>query len=314
MCFFIVMIISVIMLALSFSVITPHQYGIHYRKPVYTLDLSVWDNGRHFLGLGHTFFKFPRKYEYIEYSNSQEGGSENKPITCWTNNGQELIIEVGFYYQLKKDKLLDLFFVYKEDYLPTLEKVARHAIRDVTTTFQTLQFFEQRGQIQDAMAKEVNKRVSEYCFANVPLLNILTIDVPDGFERSVIEKIMVAQEVHTLTMRKKTEEIRANIKVVNEQAAADITVINADAYAKGRIIEARAEAKAQRSVLENEVRLYNDLGQGLGLTCKAHNVTQPTGQQCGAVTAPKDSVALLQYLWINTYKAKAAKMIVGMDL
>ena len=32
---------------------------------------------------------------------------------------------MGFYYQLEKDKLLDLFFVYKQDYLPTLEKVAR---------------------------------------------------------------------------------------------------------------------------------------------------------------------------------------------
>ena len=93
-CGFIVMIISVIMLALSFSIITPHQYGIHYRAPVYTLDKTVWDNGRHFLGLGHYFFKFPRKYEYIEYSNSAEGGKDNRPITCWTNNGQELIIDV----------------------------------------------------------------------------------------------------------------------------------------------------------------------------------------------------------------------------
>ena len=93
-CGFIVMIISVIMLAVSFSVITPHQYGIHYRNPTYSLDHSVWENGRWFLGLGHSFFTYPKKYEYKEYSNSDEGGSNNKPITCWTKNGQELIIEV----------------------------------------------------------------------------------------------------------------------------------------------------------------------------------------------------------------------------
>jgi hypothetical protein len=71
--------------------------------------------------------------------------------------------------------------------LPTLERVARHAIRDTTTTFETLQFFEHRQNIQTAIEKEVNKRISELCFASVPLLNILTIDVPDKFEQSVIQ-------------------------------------------------------------------------------------------------------------------------------
>lgn len=309
------MIISVIMLALSFSIITPHQYGIHYRAPVYTLDKTVWDNGRHFLGLGHYFFKFPRKYEYIEYSNSAEGGKDNRPITCWTNNGQELIIDVGFYYQLDRDKLMDLFFVYKDDYLPTLEKIARHAIRDVTTTFQTLDFFRKRGQIQEAMAKEVNKRVMEFCFAKVPLLNILTIDVPDGFERSVIEKILVAQEVQTLTFRKKTEQIRSNIQVVNSQAESDIAIINADANANGRVIEAKALATAAKSVLQNEIRLYDELGKGLGLTCTPPNAnaTKNTANTCGAAQAPTDAKSLLQYVWISTYKEKTSKMVVGVE-
>ena len=49
-----------------------------------TLEHDVYNNGRWFLGLGHEFIKFPRKFQYIEYSNSEEGGTDNTPITCWS--------------------------------------------------------------------------------------------------------------------------------------------------------------------------------------------------------------------------------------
>jgi len=312
----IVAVVSAIMLASSFSVITPHELGIHYRGPEFTLDHKVWNNGRHFLGLGHSFFKYPKKYEYVEYSNYADGGILNKPITCWTKSGQELIIEVGFYYQLDEDSLLDLFYVYKADYLPTLEKIARHAIRDTTTTFATLEFFESRAAIQEAMFDEVNFRLKANCFARVPLLNILTIDVPDLFEQSVIEKIMVAQEVHTLTMRKKTEEIRSNIGVIDADARKEIAIINAQAQAKGRIMEAEAKAEAAKNVLVNEASLYRSLGNKLGLICA--NATDPANAAmsnlCGATDAPTDATALLQYMWIGTYRDKAgARVVVGME-
>ena len=125
---------------------------------------------------------------------------------------------------------------------------------------------------------------------------------------------MVAQEVHTLTFRKKTEQIRSNIEVINAQAEADIAVINEEANAKGAMVEAGALAQAATSVLKNEARLYNTLGKGLGLLCTERdpNITD-TASTCGAVNAPQNTQSLLQYLWISTYKDKNSKMVVGLN-
>ena len=106
------------------------------------------------------------------------------------------------------------------------------------------------------MFEEVNRRVKDLVFATVPLLNILTIDVPDLFERAVIKKIMVAQEVHTLTMRKHTQKIRSNIGVVSADVARDIVIINAEAHVKGLLIEAETKALSSKKVLQNKVALY----------------------------------------------------------
>ena len=68
------------------------QIGLHYNGPALTLDPETVTNGRYFVGLGHYFFKFPAKLNYIEFSNSAEGGERNHRINLWTRDGQEVFV------------------------------------------------------------------------------------------------------------------------------------------------------------------------------------------------------------------------------
>ena len=68
------------------------QIGLHYNGPALTLDPETEFNGRHFLGLGHYFFKYPARLIYVEFSESADGGSRNHKINLWTRDGQEVFV------------------------------------------------------------------------------------------------------------------------------------------------------------------------------------------------------------------------------
>lgn len=68
--------------------------------------------------------QYPRKLQYVEFSNSEEGGLRNQPISVWSKDGQSIILEVGFYFKLLPERLADLYFLYKDNYIHVIEDVA----------------------------------------------------------------------------------------------------------------------------------------------------------------------------------------------
>ena len=38
--------------------------------------------------------------QYIEFSNSPTGGSRNKEVSVWSKDGQDIQLELGFYYKI----------------------------------------------------------------------------------------------------------------------------------------------------------------------------------------------------------------------
>jgi hypothetical protein len=54
------------------------------------------ENGLHFLGIGHSFIKFPRNVQTIEFS--KEATANQPPISSRTSDGLEVILEISFQY------------------------------------------------------------------------------------------------------------------------------------------------------------------------------------------------------------------------
>lgn len=77
-----------------------------------------------------TCAQFPRKLQYVEFSSSSEGGSRNTVVNAWSRDGQEILLEMGFYFQVVPDTLATLFYEYTEDgYLPVIEDIATNTFR-----------------------------------------------------------------------------------------------------------------------------------------------------------------------------------------
>lgn len=81
---------GIILFAVSFDTITPHEYGVRYSTYSHRVDQETYDNGRYLLGIGHYFFKYPRRLVYTEFSGASD---TNPPVSVWSNDGQSLDVE-----------------------------------------------------------------------------------------------------------------------------------------------------------------------------------------------------------------------------
>jgi hypothetical protein len=89
-------IVGGILLILGFSVIEATQYGLDYSWVSKNVDKKVYENGLHFLGIGHSFIRYPKMIQTIEFSKEK---SENEgPVLSRTADGLEVVIEISFQY------------------------------------------------------------------------------------------------------------------------------------------------------------------------------------------------------------------------
>jgi regulator of protease activity HflC (stomatin/prohibitin superfamily) len=125
-----------------------------------------------------------------------------------------------------------------------------HALQDVATVYNTIDFFTNRSVIDAAMQTALAERLYTAMRINVTEFNLLAIDVPDAFERAVLDKVITAQDVITLTNLRQSQVIRTEIAVVQQTAQAQVALINAAAAADGLRITKQAEADAFTSLME----------------------------------------------------------------
>jgi len=93
---FIAFTVGTILIILSFSILDIKEYGLDYSWISKSVDRIVYDNGLHFLGIGHKFIRFPRTLQTIEFS--RERYANSGPIHSRTADGLEVTIEISFQY------------------------------------------------------------------------------------------------------------------------------------------------------------------------------------------------------------------------
>lgn len=116
-------IIGTALLAASFSVLTPQELGLKWDNVFLKLeDGKVYTSGRHYVNVGGSFYKFPRKLNYVEYTGRDH-------VDVWSKDGQEMYLEASFYYKLREDKIFDIFYQMGDKYPQIIEGIAAKTIR-----------------------------------------------------------------------------------------------------------------------------------------------------------------------------------------
>jgi SPFH domain / Band 7 family len=89
-------ITAIVLVILGFASLDPTEWGLDYSWISKTVDPQVKENGLYFIGIGHSFYKFPKVVQTIEFSKDRT--ATRGPIDSRTSDGLEVVLEISFQY------------------------------------------------------------------------------------------------------------------------------------------------------------------------------------------------------------------------
>jgi len=251
---------SVILFAVSFGTLDVDEIGIKYNMNLLTIDeeTGAYSNGRYFLGLGQKFIKFPSTLVVAEFDGPNV-------LSAWSAEGQEVYLEVGFYYRLDRSKLVEIYKRYDDHYHNRMLQIATRVIKQVTIQFQAIEFFSNRTLIGARMDRDLRVSLAAEDMI-LELFALRAVDIPDAFENKIQDKVVTLQTAKTASYRKDTAVARASNDVQEGNGYAIINKTLAEANARAVLTVETARAEGIRLLAAAEAEGYEKLSSVLGLS------------------------------------------------
>ena len=144
-----IVIPSFIMIMMSFSSLPTVEYGLDYNAITLTVDNRTYDSaGLYFLGLGHSFIKFPRTIQTIEFN-----AAHDDLLHTRTLDGLPLTLGVSFQYRYIQQHLYELYRAYKLKHVHVYENTATAVIANVACNYSAYTFFNDKQGIATVMGR-----------------------------------------------------------------------------------------------------------------------------------------------------------------
>lgn len=282
-CFCIVLIVSIVLLAVSFSTLEPNEIGLRVDGVNIQLDRTkLWENGRHFLGLGHYFVKFPTEVRETEVD-----------VKARSVDGASVQVKCSFQWQIQKDldKVFKLYSLFDEQYAKAFDKIANDEIRNVAASYTAFDFFFKRSEITVAMGQSLDRALS-LVGVSVSGFQLLNFDVPKAFSATV----QVTEETKQRKTRAESNQAKANItaqaKVETAKEDATVLRVQAEATAIAFVQEKTAQRDSIAIRIGAERESYKAMKQNLTLT----------------------SAELLTIIWLGAVQTSPASQLVSIDV
>jgi len=255
-CFGVVLLISIILFAVSFSTLEPNEMGLdcnNNRKFVDSTEL--YTSGRHFLGLGHNFIVFPK--------NQQETSLQ---LLARSSKGAEVRLSCNFQWQLidEIEYVYQLWSLFDEEYPKAFEKIAKDALRNVAARYTATDYFFQRSNITQDMSDSLTKTLLDLG-AQVSGFQLLNFDVPQAFSDTVtLTEETKQKKTRALTLQEKAV-ITAEQRIATAQEDARILRLNARAAAVAFVQEKNATRESILTRFTAETSAYKNMKERLSL-------------------------------------------------
>ena len=139
---------------LSWQTLPYSEMGLDFNQISGKLDTSrAYERGRHLVGLGHVFITFPRTIQTIDFASASELETETSltSIPVISADGQMVRLECSVWYRLVPDKLGELYTRYATRYASNIAKAARQGITEASSLFDTVDFYQSRARVREAM-------------------------------------------------------------------------------------------------------------------------------------------------------------------
>jgi len=155
-CLLIFVLVSLCLFISSFDTVDIDRYGLQYNTWVMEVHAAPQGPGRYFVGIQNDFITFPRALKSFEF---KDAGGDTRTLTCWSNNGLNVYIELSYYYLLRPDKLKNFYLEFGPEWEQIMLRISQATIKDTTVQYSATDYFIKRLEIRDNLYKAVEKKL-----------------------------------------------------------------------------------------------------------------------------------------------------------
>lgn len=254
-------ITGIILLILGFSSLEATEYGLDYSWLSKTINPNVYANGLYFIGIGHSFIKFPRNVQTIEFS--KERNANRPAIESRTSDGLEVTLEISFQYILQPENLYKLYMRYGEGYNQIIQNVAIDVLTVEATRYTAYNFFMDRGTIKDDFQNSLDLAFNTTCFANVQFMQLRSVDLPNLFEEAIQESEVKKQDIQKANAELNKVKIELDTlekaAVIKKNATINLSEGEAESILKQNDAEVKSLINTQNTQTEAYSQFKNTL-------------------------------------------------------
>lgn len=269
----VVITISATLFGVSFAKLDANEVGLDYSANSLTLDLTqLYSPGVQFLGLGHSFIKFPTTIQELAMTGSDA-------VLARTYDGLQVTIQAKILYELTKEvnALASLYLMFPDDYVTPYTHIARAVIRDVASEYTAFEFWTYRDNITTQMQTDLGLKFADV-FAYVSNFLLTDFDLPDLFQTALQATEVALQEQAKVQFEISTTITDTQTAVLASSKTAEIIALQANATATALVLDYDAEVVRVTANIGAEVVSYAALQTALGL----------------------NEQELIAYVWLNT--------------
>mmetsp|Transcript_45910 Transcript_45910/g.52965 ORF Transcript_45910/g.52965 Transcript_45910/m.52965 type:complete len:318 (+) Transcript_45910:82-1035(+) len=261
-CVVILLVTILILVLCSYDSLEPTEVGLEYNPNSKNLNTDeLYKNGRHNLGIGHYFIKFPTELQQIKFQGKTV-------LQSRTKDGLSVHMTISFQYKLKTTltDLVALFYDWGDGgYDLAYRRIARAVLRDTAAEYEAYALFYERTQVSDDMISDLSE-VLDQIHATVENFQLLDISLPSEFENAIRDT--ENENINIETLRFQRENVKTEMKGLKDKAVTEKQVIVNSAEAKAEEITQQAQARIQtlENRIDQEIAAYKELQTTLGLT------------------------------------------------
>jgi len=266
-CFGVVFVVSIGLIAGSIKCLGATEYGLDQNNVSSNIDPTVYGSGRHFIGLMHSFLKFPMTMQDIEFS--REGDAVRPPLIASTREQTEVTLEVSFQYKLIKSKLYELYERHKSAYNTRVADQAQSTLKIIAARFSKDDFFTMRREISKAMYDGLKVKFDDPATempVDIVKFQLRKIDVPYGLEKSIMDTVVSKQAAETAEANRTSGEILTENDNLKIKMTAEIAKVTSRATADGQAQQGQLIAQADKQVEQRRAQAYKDLQATVGMS------------------------------------------------
>lgn len=253
-------VIGAFLIGFSFSSLDANQMGIDYNANTETIDMStLYENGIHFLGVGHSFITFERTVIDLDM--------QNDPIFARTRDGLVVELSTRVLYRLTytAEACSSLYLTFGKRWDEPFRVIARSTIEDVAARYDAFDFWSIRETISAEMGLALEPVFGDL-YASLDTFTMSNFELPVDFQNAITDTDVASQNFINVDIQKQTAETVRNTAV--QSADQDvIAILNAaDAEAEAYLLGVDAIIQNMEWAAQAETLAYQAVKGTLNFT------------------------------------------------